>query len=58
MANGFLAAVVFNLLYDFTLSKTVQWHTMCPIIDFINHRSDVEVCNVRIRTWNANRTGL
>ena len=43
VANGFVAAVTFNLPYNVALSRTVQWHTMCPIIDFMNHRSGVPV---------------
>ena len=44
--NAVFAALIFNLLYDVVLSRNVEWHTLCPIIDIMNHktgiRSDVQ----------------
>lgn len=41
--NGAIAAALFNLLYDVLLSQKVKWYAMCPVIDFLNHRSSVQV---------------
>lgn len=42
-ANGVFAALIFNLLYDAVLSRSVEWHTMCPWIDLMNHRTGTKV---------------
>ncbi len=41
--NGAIAAALFNLLYDWVLSQKVKWYAMCPVVDFMNHSSSVEV---------------
>jgi len=41
--NGAIAASLFNILYDVVLSQKVKWYAMCPVIDFLNHRSSVQV---------------
>ena len=41
--NGAIAAALFNLLYDLVLSQKVKWYAMCPVVDFMNHSSSVEV---------------
>ncbi|KAK9803825.1 hypothetical protein WJX73_004109 [Symbiochloris irregularis] len=41
VANGFMAALCFNLIYNLVLSQTVQWHTLVPVVDFMNHRTGV-----------------
>jgi hypothetical protein len=41
--NGAIAAALFNLLYDVLLSQKVKWYAMCPVIDFLNHKSSVKV---------------
>ena len=40
--NGVFAALIFNLLYDAVLSRSVEWHTMCPWIDLMNHRTGIK----------------
>ncbi|CAG9466783.1 unnamed protein product [Pedinophyceae sp. YPF-701] len=35
--NGFLSALVFNLIYDYSLSSRLKWYAMCPMIDLANH---------------------
>ncbi|BDA48434.1 probable actin-histidine N-methyltransferase [Coccomyxa sp. Obi] len=40
--NGAIAAALFNLLYDVVLSQKVKWYAMCPIVDFLNHKSSVQ----------------
>ena len=41
--NGAIAAALFNLLYDLVLSQKVKWYAMCPVVDFLNHKSTVQV---------------
>lgn len=41
--NGAIAAALFNLLYDVVLSQKVKWYAMCPVVDFLNHKSSVQV---------------
>ena len=41
--NGAIAAALFNLLYDVVLSQKVKWFAMCPVVDFLNHKSSVQV---------------
>ena len=41
--NGAIAAALFNLLYDLVLSQKVKWYAMCPVVDFLNHKSIVQV---------------
>ncbi len=41
--NGAIAAALFNLLYDVVLSQKVKWYAMCPVVDFLNHKSTVQV---------------
>ena len=41
--NGAIAAALFNLLYDLVLSQKVKWYAMCPVVDFMNHNSAVQV---------------
>ena len=41
--NGAFAAALFNLLYDVVLSQKVKWYAMCPVVDFLNHKSSVQV---------------
>ena len=43
--NGAIAAALFNLLYDLVLSQKVKWYAMCPVVDFMNHNSKIEVSN-------------
>ncbi|KAK9917592.1 hypothetical protein WJX75_006163 [Coccomyxa subellipsoidea] len=40
--NGAIAAALFNLLYDVVLSQKVKWFAMCPVVDFLNHKSSVQ----------------
>ncbi|CAK0785563.1 hypothetical protein CVIRNUC_008773 [Coccomyxa viridis] len=40
--NGAIAAALFNLLYDLVLSQKVKWYAMCPVVDFLNHKSTVQ----------------
>ena len=51
-ANGCFAALLFNLLYDALLSRSVEWHTMCPIIDLMNHRTGIKA-SARTACWPA-----
>ena len=44
--NGAIAAALFNLLYDLVLSQKVKWYAMCPVVDFLNHKSTVQVPHV------------
>eukprot|EP00951_Prasinocladus_malaysianus_P005372 scaffold38179_cov46-Prasinocladus_malaysianus.AAC.1 len=44
--NGLITAFSFNILYDFFLSKKLKWYAMLPVIDFMNHKSIVEVSKV------------
>ena len=41
--NGAIAAALFNLLYDLVLSQRVKWYAMCPVVDFMNHNSSIQV---------------
>ena len=41
--NGAIAAALFNLLYDLVLSQKVKWYAMCPVVDFMNHNSSIQV---------------
>ena len=41
--NGAIAAALFNLLYDLVLSQKVKWYAMCPVVDFLNHKSTMQV---------------
>ena len=47
-ANGCFAALLFNLLYDALLSRSVEWHTMCPMIDLMNHRTGIKASSACI----------
>ena len=38
--NGFISALLFNLIYDTLLSKKLEWYAMLPLVDLANHRSD------------------
>lgn len=40
--NGLLAAVMFNLIFDVLLSQKLKWHSLCPVVDSVNHSSLVE----------------
>ena len=55
-ANGCFAALLFNLLYDALLSRSVEWHTMCPIIDLMNHRTGIKAsiqqCQAAAMCWH------
>ena len=43
MLNGAIAAALFNLIYDLVLSQKVKWYAMCPVVDFMNHNSSIQV---------------
>ncbi|GFH18096.1 SET domain-containing protein, partial [Haematococcus lacustris] len=34
-----LAVLLFNLLYELILSRSLKQHALCPLVDFINHSS-------------------
>lgn len=44
--NGGIAAVMFNIIYDALLSQRLKWYALCPIVDSINHKSDIAVRNI------------
>ena len=46
--NGAIAAALFNLLYDLVLSQKVKWYAMCPVVDFMNHNSSIQVSPFRV----------
>ena len=46
MLNGAIAAALFNLIYDLVLSQKVKWYAMCPVVDFMNHKSSIEASNL------------
>lgn len=35
--NGALAAALFQVLYDVSLSSKIKWHAMAPVVDLANH---------------------
>lgn len=37
--NAVIAVLLFNIIYDQTLSKKITWYAMLPMIDMINHRT-------------------
>lgn len=51
-ASAALAVLVFNLVYELLLSRTAKQYAMCPLIDFINHSSTVEVRG-KGREWES-----
>ena len=57
VATGFMAAICFNLIYNLILSQTVQWHTLVPIVDFMNHKTDMPVLPCpRVCFWSHDDT--
>lgn len=38
-----VAVFIFNILYEIILSQSLKQYAMCPLIDFINHSSTVQV---------------
>ena len=55
--NGAIAAALFNLLYDLVLSQKVKWYAMCPVVDFMNHNSSIQV-SVNPSTANTEQLWL
>jgi hypothetical protein len=45
LLNAALAAITFNILYDFVLAQGHRQYIMCPMLDLANHRpsSNTEV---------------
>ena len=39
--NGALAAALFQVLYDVSLSSKIKWHAMAPVVDLANHSGSI-----------------
>jgi len=37
--NGFVSALLFNLIYDVLVSKQLKWYALLPLVDLANHRT-------------------